>query len=149
MAEIDDIKTALGCLSTVFPQFVAKEIATLTDEIVTGVQSFTDPLTAFGDMNVDALVDDVATLYEGAIYSNLAGAAAGLMGQYAKREATDLVASMSSENASVRNRVQAIRNLSSEIVSAVGTMMSLFPDVPYIAAQRMCSTIIDLADLKN
>lgn len=149
MASIDDVKTAFGCLSTVFPQFVAKELAALTDEIATSIQGFTDPLTALGDINVDSLVEDVAALSEGDIYDNLGAAAVGLVGQYAKREAGDIVAAMASEYPSVRNRVQQIRNVSSEVVSAVGTMMSLFPDVPYIAAQRMCSTIIELVDLKN
>jgi hypothetical protein len=86
MASIDDVKTAFGCLSTVFPQFVAKELAALTDEIATSIQGFTDPLTALGDINVDSLVEDVATLSEGDIYNNLGRAAVGLVGQYARRE---------------------------------------------------------------
>ncbi len=111
MASIDDVKTAFGCLSTVFPQFVAKELAALTDEIATSIQGFTDPLTALGDINVDSLVEDVAALSEGDIYDNLGAAAVGLVGQYAKREAGDIVAAMASEYPSVRRR-SAIRTVS-------------------------------------
>lgn len=148
MASIDDVKTAFGCLSTVFPQFVAKELAALTDGIATAIQGFTDPLSALGDLNIDTLIADVAALSEGDIFSNLGGVAAGLTAQYVRREAGGIVGAMAAENPSVTKRVHQIRNVGGQVVSAVGTMMSLVPDLPYVAAQRMCSAIVDLDDLK-
>ena len=62
MASAEDIEQAYACLSIVFPEFVAKEMAAATDQIVATIQGFSDPLAAIGDLNVDSLVDDVATL---------------------------------------------------------------------------------------
>ncbi len=149
MATIDDVKTAVGCLSTVFPQFVAKELASLTDGIASAIQGFTDPLAALGDLNVDSLVDDVAKLSEGDIFGDLVGVAVGLTAQHVRREADGMVAAMAAEYPSVTKRVQQIRNLSSKVVAGVSTTMALVPDLPYVAAQRMCTTIIELASLKQ
>jgi hypothetical protein len=148
MASTDDLKTAVGCLSTVFPQFVAKELAGLTDQIATAIQGFTDPLAAIGDLHVDKLLDDVASISQGDIFGNLAGVAVGLGAQYAKRELTDYLGSMADEFPSVTKRVQQIRNLSGKVASSVTMMMSLFPDVPYAVAQHMCQTIIEADELK-
>ncbi len=148
MPTIEELTTAVGCLSTVFPQYVAKELALLTDQIATAIQGFTDPLAAIGDLHVDSLVDNVASISEGDTFGNLAGVAAGLGAQYVKRELTDYVAAMSTEFPGVTKRIQAIRNLSGQVATSAGMMMSLFPDVPYAAAQRMCRTIIEADDLK-
>lgn len=148
MSSIDDLKTAVGCLSTVFPQYVAKELASLTDQVATAIQGFTDPLAAIGDLHVDSLVSNVAAISEGDTFGNLAGVAAGLGSQYAKRELTDYVSAMAAKYPNVSKRVQAIQNLGGQVASSVGLMMSLFPDVPYAAAQRMCKSIIAAADLK-
>lgn len=148
MATVEELKTAIGCLSAVFPQYVAKELAALTDQIATSIQGFTDPLAAIGDLQVDKLIDDVGLTSAGDIFGNMAGVAAGLGTQYVKREITDYVNSMSIEAPSVTKRVQAIRNLSGQIGSSVGLMMSLFSDLPYAAAQRMCQTVVDAGTTK-
>lgn len=148
MASTDELKQAAGCLSLVFPQFVAKELATLVDQIMTSVQGFTDPLAAIADLNLDSLLSNVASLSQGDITENLVGVAAGLAGQHVKRELSDMLEEMAAENPSVTKRVQAIRNLSGQVASTVSSAMSLFPDIPYAAAQRMCATIIEAADLK-
>lgn len=148
MASIDDVKLAAGCLSTVFPQFVAKELATLTDQIATAIQGFTDPLAALADLNVDSLIADVATLSEGDIYSNLGAAAGGLAAQHVRREAGDILGVMAAEYPSVTKRVHSIRNLSSNVALSASSMLALLSDMPYVAAQKMCEVIIELDDLK-
>jgi hypothetical protein len=148
VATQEDITHAIGCLSTVFPQFVAKELATLSDQILAGVQGFTDPLTAIGDTNLDALIDGVATLSEGDVFSNLGQAAAGLSAQFVLREASELMDEMARRNPSVAKRVQQIGNMASQLLASGSLMASLLPDLPYAAAQRMCETIIDLTTLK-
>jgi len=149
MASIDDVKLAAGCLSTVFPQFVAKELAALTDEIATAVQGFTDPLAALGDLNVDSLIADVAALSEGDIYSNLGSAAVGIGAQLVRREASDILGAMAAEYPSVTKRVHATRNLSSVVVANGSSMLALLSDMPYAAGQKMCEVIIELDDLKT
>jgi hypothetical protein len=148
MAAEDDIKQAIGCLSTIFPQFVAKELATLTDNILSAVQGFTDPLAAIGDLNLDTIINDVAELSEGDVFDNLGEAAAGLLSQYVRREADSALQAMSEEFPGATKRVQEIRNMSGKIVNTGMLMLSLFNDMPYAAAQRMCQMINRLTDLK-
>ena len=71
MATLADVETAIGCLSTVYPEFVSKELATLTDSVTSAIQGFTDPLAALGDIQVDSLVNDVQMISEGDIFDNL------------------------------------------------------------------------------
>ena len=148
MAVLADVETAIGCLSTVYPEFVSKELATLTDSVLSAIQGFTDPLAALGDIQVDSLVGDVKTISEGDIFDNLGEAAIGLTSQYVKREAEDMLADIATEHASPTKRVQEIRNLSNAIVSGAYTSMALFTDMPYAVAQKMCETIIGLDTLK-
>lgn len=145
----DDLKTAVGCLSTVFPQFVAKELAMLTDQIATAFQSVTDPLAALGNTQVDSLVDNIATISEGDIFSNLTGAAAGFAFQHAKRELEEQLEAMSADNPDLVKRVQKIRNLASKAQAAIGLELSMISDMPYLVAQRMCKTIIELTEQKK
>jgi len=148
MATTEDINAAIGCLSTIFPQFVAKELATLTDSIATAIQGFTDPLAAAGDLSVDSLVSDVQDISKENVFDNLNAAAIGLIGQHVKREGESMLSDIASEYASPNKRVQQIRNLSNEVVSSAYTAMSLYNDFPYAAAQKMCETIIELTNLK-
>lgn len=148
MPTSEDLNHAVGCLSTVFPQFVAKELATLMDGILSGVQGFSDPLSAVANLNLDSLISNVATLSEGDVFGNLADAAAGLTTQYVKRELSETMASMSEEFPGVTKRVQQIRNLGEKVVNTGYLMMGLYADMPYVAAQEMCKTIIKMVDLK-
>lgn len=149
MATPDEIKKAIGCLSTVFPQFVSKELANLTDQIASSIQGFTDPLSAIGDISVDSLVDDVASLSEGDVMGNVSEAAAGLAGQYAKREASDLFGAMAEEFPAASKASQSVRNMSGKVATSASMMLSLYPDMPYAAAQRICETLVNLNDLKQ
>ena len=144
-----ELNHAVGCLSTVFPQFVAKELATLMDGILSGVQGFSDPLSAITDLHIDSLISNVASLSEGDVFGNLTKAAVGLGSQYVKRELTDTMATLSQEFPGVTKRVQQIRNLGEKVVTTGYLMMGLFADMPYVAAQYMCETIVKMADLKN
>jgi len=144
----EDLNQAVGCLSTVFPQFVAKELATLMDGILSGVQGFSDPLSAVANLNLDSLISNVATISEGDAFGNLAGAAAGLTTQYVRRELSETMATMSEEFPGVTKRVQQIRNLGEKVVNTGYLMMGLYADMPYVSAQEMCKTIIKMVDLK-
>ena len=143
-----ELTHAVGCLSTIFPQFVAKELSTLMDGILSGVQGFTDPLAAAANLNLDSLIDKVSTLSEGDAFGNLAGAAVGLTSQYVKRELTGAMGSLTKEFPGVTKRVQQIRNLGEQVTTTAYLMMGLASDMPYVAAQNMCQTIVKMADLK-
>jgi hypothetical protein len=147
MATAEEIASAIACLSTAYPQFVAKELSKLSDEIYTAVQGFTDPLAAIADLNIDSIINGVAELSEGDAFENLGQAAVGLTAQYVQREAEGILASKTSVSATGK-RIQQVQNFAEGLASAGMTMMSLFPDLPYAAAQRMCKTIIRLDQLK-
>jgi len=144
----EELTHAVGCLSTIFPQFVAKELAGLMDGILSGVQGFTDPLSAAADLNLDSLIGKVSEISEGDAFGNLAGAAAGLTSQYVKRELSEAMESLSKEFPGVTKRVQDIRNLSGKVTTTAYLMMGLASDMPYVAAQNMCRTIVKAVDLK-
>jgi len=148
MATVEGLNSAIGCLSVVYPEFVAKELATLTDGIASAIQGFTDPLAAMADLNVDSLISDVAAISKGDVFDNLGQAAVGLASQYARREAEEMLSAMASEYASPLKRVQEIRNISNGIVSGAYTVISLYSDMPYAAAQKICETIILLDRVK-
>lgn len=144
----EELTHAVGCLSTVFPQFVAKELATLMDGILAGVQGFSDPLSAAANLQLDSLISNVASLSEGDVFGNLAGAAAGLTSQYVKRELSETMGELSKEFPGVTKRVQQIRNLGEKVVTTGYLMMGLYADMPFVAAQKMCQTIVKMVDLK-
>jgi len=148
VATEEDLNHAIGCLATIFPQFVAKELAALLDGITASVQGFSDPLTAITELNLDSLIANVAEISEGDIFQNLTAAAAGLTSQYVRRELEGTTLSMSEEFTNVTKRVQGIRNLGEKVVNTGYLMMGLYADMPYVAAQNMCQTIIKMADLK-
>jgi hypothetical protein len=147
-ATVEGLNTAIGCLATVYPQFVAKELAMLTDDIAAAIQGFTDPIGAMADFNLDSLVEGVADLSEGDVFSNMGEAAVGLTSQYAQREGAELLADMAEEYPNATKRVQQIRNASGQLVSGAYTIISLHNDIPYAVAQKICETIILLDDLK-
>lgn len=145
----EDLSHAIGCLSTVFPDFVAKELATLMDGILAGVQGFSDPLSAAANLQLDSLIDNVASLSEGDVFDNLSEAAVGLTSQYVRREISETMATLSEEFPGVTKRVHQIRNTGERMVTTGYLMMGLLADMPYVAAQKMCETIVKMADLKN
>lgn len=148
MATADNIKQAVGCLSTVFPQFVAKELSNLTDQIFASVQGFTDPMAAIADLNLTDLLDDVGTLSSGDVFSDLDAVAGGLLTQYSQRELESSMQAMTEEYPGATKAVHKVRNMSEQIVSNGMLMMSLYKDLPYASAQRIGEMIIRLDDLK-
>ena len=148
MATADDIKEAISCLATIFPQFVSKELATLTDSVATAIQGFVDPLAALGDIDLDSLVIDVEVLSNDDVFDDVNSPAVGFGTQRVKRDARTILDAISKEFASPIKRVQEIRNLSNQLVSTAQGSMRRLPDFPYAAAQKMCETIIRLDDLK-
>jgi hypothetical protein len=148
MATDDEIKQSIGCLSTVFPQFIAKELANLTDQIFAGVQGFTDPLQAIADLNLTNLLDDVGTLSGGDVFDDMSAVAGGLLTQYTQRELDDSLREIREDYPGATKAVQKMANYSSQIIQSGMLMMSLYKDMPYAAAQRMGEMIIRLVDLK-
>jgi hypothetical protein len=147
MATEDQVKQAIGCLGTVYPQFVAKELATLTDSVFSAIQGFTDPLAAIADLNIDAIINGVADLSEGDVFDNLSEAAVGLGAQYVAREAQAYAESKLGGSA-LAKRIQEVQSFSEGLINAGLTMLSLFNDMPYAVAQRMCRIIIRLDEMK-
>lgn len=143
-----EIKVAVACLSTVYPQFVSKTLADLTDQVASVIQSFTDPLAALADLNISSLVEGVAEASGADTFGNLEEIATGLLTQHVRREATSFAESQSKEFESVTKRVQGIRNLSNQVIQTASQMLSLFPDMPYVAAQKMCESMVRIIDLK-
>lgn len=148
MATEEELKEAIGCLGTVYPQFVAKELATLTDSIFAAVQGFTDPLAAIADLNIDSIISGVAEISEGDTFGNLAEAGVGLAGQYTAREAAAYAASKTDAGSGTSKRIQQVQNFSEGLINSGITMLSLYNDMPYAIAQRMCNVIIRLDSMK-
>lgn len=148
MATKQDLEHAIGCLSVAFPQYVAKEIADLTDQIVASAQTITDPLAAIGALNIQSVVDSAATLSEGSIWENLGTAAAGLAGAYLLRETSSMFDDIANEYPSVSKRSQQIANLGGKVATTGMMFLSLFSDMPYAAAQRLAEILTGLVDMK-
>ena len=148
MATEEGLTNTIGCLSVVFPQFLAKEIARVTDEIVSAAQAVTDPLAAMADTNVQGLVDDVASLSEGSVVDGLSSAAGGLAGSYVARELKDRLEAMALANPGAIKKIQQSQNVGEQVLSGAMLLFSLFNEAPYVAVQRMCEKIINLTNLK-
>ncbi|KKL85816.1 hypothetical protein LCGC14_1950940 [marine sediment metagenome] len=144
----EGLSQAIGCLSTVFPQFLAIEIARLTDEVVSATQAITDPLAAIANKDVQGMVDDVATLAEGNIVESMGAVAVGLAGSYAKREIQDRLEEMALANPGAVKKIQQSRNVGEQVLAGSMIMFALFNEAPYVVAQKMCEKIIKLCDMK-
>lgn len=148
MATVEEMQRAAACLTAVFPQFVATELADLTDKLTAAIQSITDPLAALADQSVEGIVEDVGAISEGDIWDNLAAGAAGLGAQYATREASGFVSDMTTKYPEATKKSQKIANKSELFLNSTWTALTLLPDMPYAAAQRICSIMIRVANLK-
>ena len=148
MATPDQLTTARGCLALDFPQFVAKELAHLTDDITSALQTVTDPIGALADLNTQGVIDGVAEISQGDIMSNLADAVTGFGVDAIRREANGMLAAMSTAFPNATKRVLDLLNTTEQLVTAGSLILSLVPETPYLAAQRMCTEIVRLIDLK-
>jgi len=148
MATEEGLTNAIGCLSLVFPEFLATEIARLTEEIVSATQAVTDPLAAIADTNVQGLVDDAASLSEGSIVESMGAAASGLAGSYVRREIQDLMDAMAEANPGAKRKILQAANTAEKVVSNTMLMFALSKEAPFAIAQRMCEKVIELGDLK-
>ena len=148
MATEAGLSNAIGCLSVVLPEFIALEIARLTDEIVSATQAITDPLAAIADTNVQGIVDDTAELASGSIVENLGDAVAGLVASYAKKDVQDRLDALALANPEEFKEIHKAQNVAEQVYASSMIMVSLFREAPYVAAQRMCEKVVSLSNLK-
>lgn len=148
MATEEGLARSIGCLSTVFPEFLAREIARLTDEVVSASQAITDPLAAVADTNVQGIVDDAASLSEGAITNGIASTSVGLVGSYLKREARDRIEAMAMAYPGAIKKIQEAQNVAEQVVANAMLMFTVYREAPFAVAQKMCERIATLADRK-
>lgn len=148
MADTETLKRSAACLGAMFPAFVAQELAALTDSLAAAIQSVTDPLALLSEQSVEGIVEDVGALSEGDITGNLSGAAAGLITQYAAREAAEFVSTMQEKYPNATQKFEKVANKSEAFLNGTWTALSLFPDMPFAAAQRVCNIMIRVIDLK-
>lgn len=155
MATKEEVSQAIGCLTVVFPQFVAKEIALLTDQIVSSVQGFTDPLQAAVDLNIDDLLEQVSSFSDGDVWDTMQNAAIGAGAYYAEREIDEMlngqietvVDDYHTETES--NRLTSAMEFAENARTNIMLAMSIYGDLPYAAVQRMCEVMTELAELKT
>jgi hypothetical protein len=149
MASDEQLKEAIGCLSQVYPQYTQKVISELTDQITSIVQGFTDPLAALADAAEEGLSEAAKQISDVEdTFNNLESVASGLLTQYVNREAKGFLESASKEIESVSKRSQGIRNMAGALVTGASQLIALVPDMPYIAAQRLCASMVRLIDIK-
>lgn len=148
MASKEQVEQAIGCLSVAFPQYIAKELAVLTDQIVASVQGFTDPLKSAADLNIQQLLSDVTELSDGDIWESAENAGIGLGAYLAQREIEIHMDSGSEPDTSTTSRMTSFRKGIETGREALMLAMNVYNDFPYAAAQKMCETLIDLTELK-
>jgi len=148
MATEKGLSDAIGCMATVFPQFLTREIAKLTSEIVSAAQAITDPLAAIGDTNAQSLVDEAASTSVDNITDNLKSTAEGLVGAFALREANKRINEMFGSDSSAIKKIQKSAKVGEQIVANSMLLFSIFKEAPFVAAQRMCEKIVSLSNLK-
>jgi hypothetical protein len=148
VATSEDITKAIGCLSTNVPSFIAKEIATLTDQLTIGIQSIADPIAAAADINLEELVSGVTELSQGSIVENLAGAGIALIAEQASRELDEMMNIMSSGYSSTTKRAHAVANMADKMATTGMLFITAFADTPYVVAQRIARILVGLCDRK-
>lgn len=148
-ASVDDLRRAIGCLTTIFPQFVTKELSKIADEITVNLQGFTDPFAALEAANTESLVESAAELSEGSVFRSLTEALAGVAAEQIKREVSGLVEDYEeSPDGTVQTRIRGVRNMSKAVASRGSSLIALYNDSPYVATQRMCEALIELNEIK-
>lgn len=144
MATSAELLHAIGCLGRTFPQFVQREIGRLTDEFVGSVKSFTNPLAKVGDLSLQALIAEVAALGQNDIMGDVAQVA-GIVDQLAGIE---LSAMAPGAAAPTGNRVQDVLGLGASLGGRALVVAALVPETPFIIAQRIAETLVQLCALK-
>jgi hypothetical protein len=145
MAASADLLTAIATLGQTFPQYVQHEIARLTDEFVGSVKSFTNPLAQAGDLSLQALVAEVAKLGQ----DNVLGDVAHVAGIVDQLSSVQLIALMPGALVSPSgNRIQDVMNLGASIAGGAMLTLALVPETPFVLAQRMCETLVQILGVK-
>jgi len=139
---------AIGCLSTTFPQFLAKEIARLADSVVSATQAIADPLSAIADTNVQGVIDDVATLGANRNLDEIGVIGEGLIRSYVTREVREELAAQAAAHPKRRKRILDALNTGEQVMASAMVMFSLYREAPYVVAQKMCENLVRLTQLK-
>lgn len=145
MASSADLLTAIATLGQTFPQYVQHEMARLTDEFVNSVQTFTNPLAQSGGLSVQGLVADVQQLAQGDVLGDVSQVA-GIVSQLSSLQMNSLVPSALIP--STGNRVQDVLNLGASIAGNAMMTLALVPETPFVIAQRICETLVQLVAIE-
>jgi hypothetical protein len=148
MASTDDVVAAIGCLSTNLPSFIAKEIASLTDQLTIGIQSIADPIAAAADIDLEQLTAGVAELTQGSIVDNLESAGIGLVAEQASRELSEMMDVMAAGYSTTTKRAHAVANMADKMATTGMLFITAFADVPYVVAQRISRILYALCNRK-
>jgi hypothetical protein len=148
VATTEGLTKAIGCLSTTFPQFLAKEIARLADSVVSATQAIADPLSAIADTNVQGVIDDVATLSQNRNLDDIGVIGEGLIRSYVTREAREELEAMAAANPKDKKKILDALNTGEKVMSSAMVMFSLYREAPYVVAQKMCENLERLTQLK-
>jgi hypothetical protein len=145
MAAAADLLQAIATLGQTFPQYVQREIARLTDEFVGSVQSFTNPLAQAGGLSLQSLMAQVASLTQGNVLGDVAQVA-GIVDQLSSFQLSTLVPSALPSPSG--NRIQDVLNLGASIAGSAMMTLALVPETPFVIAQRICETLVQLLAVK-
>jgi len=146
MATADELLTEIACLGATFPTFVSREITKLTEQFVTAVKSFQNPFAKSGDLSVAGLLSEVASLAQGTAAGDTTQASQGMVDQFASGELSAMTPGVLPPPSG--NRIQDVLGLEQGIAGNAMMTMSLIPETPFIVAQRMCETLLQVVDIK-
>lgn len=144
-----DFATAATCLSGTYAGFVTQEIAKLTEKVTSVVASFTDPLDALAETNVQQLVDDVSSLSEGSIAGNLASIGAAIIINKVKRELRDALQDVIQRNPAIGDQIQRITNMTEAVYGIVSLAVLLRKEAPYSAVASIVEDMNEILDVKE
>lgn len=149
MATADQLSHAVGCLSTVMPRYLAKELSGIVDRIASSIKAVVDPLAKVGEISVQTITDALDDAASGTTWTALANGVVASGALQVTRGVQDALDNIAQEYASPSSKAQRILNMRGKISAAGMLIMSFYNEVPFVAAQRACEFVSGLAELKK
>ena len=143
---LDELTETIGTLSLIFPQFVTKQIAALTDQFTSSIAAIENPLADCGDLNIASLLQGMGQLIAGSVSGSLTQMSPSMLPNAVTSELQGMTPGQIP--APSGNRITDMLNLSSTVAGNSMLMLAFLPEAPYVAAQKICATIVSLTTLK-
>lgn len=140
---------AANCLAAAYMGYINQEMAAAAKKIASITSSFTDPLNALINSNVNSLANDASQLASGNVMGKLQAMGTVFILNKVKNELTDILADAIKADPEIGERIEQIANISEAVYGIISLAMLTKKDAAYHAIELIIEELNELLDAKE